>query len=255
MCQFCAQGSKKLQIKPESAVKAIKYAIKLGAHIIPMSWTIKPPKEATKKKLFTDTITSAMFNSKDTLMVCAASDQGKYPDRTYPHAVNSNISRIGAAAATGNLSDTVGDPQRLGFILPGQDVVIDNWYEDVEDEALANFEAHTGSSVATTLAVGLAALIVECVRLGMIHTNNSPQHQQQDPTLVITVDDLQQIRDHETMKTAMSAIGTDNNTDHLYLKVWEWFDAQKLKVARGRPGGELEFISRLARHFLRKGIT
>lgn len=253
--QFCAGGSTKLQIDPESAVQAIAHAVKLGAQIISMSWTIMPPEEPMRKKLFTDAITSAVFNSKDTLMFCAASDQGKYPDRTYPHAVKSNIFRIGAAAATGKISDKVGDQQSLSFILPGQDVVIDNWYNDVEDKTLAEFEAHTGSSVATALAAGLAALIIECVRLGVIHTNNSPQRQQQDPTLAITVGDLEQIRDHETMKTAMSSIGTDSNTDHLYLKVWELFDAGKLKAARRRPDGELEFISSLARHFLRKGIT
>lgn len=255
MCQFCARGSTKLQIDPESAVDAIARAIKLGVQIISMSWTIMPPEEPMRKKRFTDAITSAIFNSKDTLIFCAASDQGKYPDRTYPHAVKSNIFHIGAAAATGKISDRVGDPQSLSFILPGQDVVIDNWYNDVEDKTLAEFEAHKGSSVATALVAGLAALIIECVRLGVIHTNNSPQLQQQDPTLAITVSDLEQIRDHETMKTAMSSIGTDNNTDHLYLKAWELFDTGKLKAAKRRPDGELESISVLARHFLRNGIT
>lgn len=192
-------------------------------------------------------------------MFCAASDQGKFPDQTFPHAVNPNIFRIGAAAATGKIMDTVGDHQGLSFILPGHEVVVDSWYDDVEDEALDKFEAHSGSSVATALAAALAALVIECVRLGVIHTNDSPPEQQHDSTVAIRMNDLQQIRDQETMKKALSSIGTDNNTNHLYLKVWDLFEknADKLKAARlnREPGGQLEIISGLARHFLRKGIT
>ena len=60
--------------------QAIEYAAELGAHIISMSWTIKPPSEPTKTA-FDDAIHMAL-NQKGILMFCAASDQGQSADHT-----------------------------------------------------------------------------------------------------------------------------------------------------------------------------
>lgn len=191
-------------------------------------------------------------------MFCAASDQGNYVERTLPYTANSNIFRIGGAAATGKIMDVVGDQDHLNFLLPGHEVVIDDWYDDSRGgKNLNRFEPHSGSSVATALAAGLAALIMECVRLGMVHTNASPPAQQQDSTIAIKIADLQRIREHEAMNEALLSMCTDSNNKK-YLKVWDLFEknAEKLKKARlnGLPEEQMEIISGLARHFLRKAV-
>lgn len=191
-----------------------------------------------------------------TWMFCAASDQGKFADRTYPHRSNPSSFRIGAAAATGKILDTVGDPDDLSFIFPGHEVVVDNWYDDVKDTILKKFEAHTGSSVATALAAGLVALVMECVRLGVIHTNQNPG-KQQDATVAIRADDLVSVKDRDTMKSALMYIGTDINSRNLCLEVWKLFEDKAKKVGEARlkcdTEGQLKIIAGLARNFLRKG--
>lgn len=221
-----------------------------------MSWTVKPPDAEEQKAEFVSAIHAAVTNPKGILIFCAASDQGKFGDRTFPHAANPSSFRIGAAAATGKVLDTVGDKQTLSFILPGHEVVIDNWYDEVDKDTLKKFDAHSGSSVATALAAGLAALIIECVRLGVIHTDENPE-KQGDPNVAITLADLSRIRKYETMKEAMLSIGTDLNTGNQYLEVWRLFEAKTKKLNECRRNtdnlGQMEIIAGLARHFLKKG--
>ncbi|KAJ4244398.1 hypothetical protein NW762_014526 [Fusarium torreyae] len=248
---FAVENSHKLQINPDSAIKAIEYATERGAQIISMSWTIKPP-EGEKKKEFDDAVHNAL-NNKDILMFCAASDQGKSADLTYPHASNRSSFRIGAAKATGGMAETVGDAHQLDFIFPGHQVVVSG-SDDVYDTDLQKFEAHSGSSVATALAAGLSALIIECVRLGVFYTDKTKQG---DPTMAIRKDDLIKIRKRENMKAAMESIGTNRNTDGRYIEVWHKFDpaAEKLRQNDGSPIDQLEKIANLARHFLQKGLS
>lgn len=134
--------------------------------------------------------------------------------------------------------------------------MVGNWYDDVKDGSLKTFEAHTGSSVATALTPGLAALIMERVRLGVVHTNDTPG-KQQDATVAIRADDLVSIKDGDTMKWALLSVGTDINNRNLCLEVWRLFEdkAKKLEEARLNrdPEGQLEIIAGLARNFLRKG--
>ncbi|UKZ53163.1 hypothetical protein TrVGV298_006955 [Trichoderma virens] len=135
------------------------YATEQGAQIISMPWTIKPPTEQKKKDEFDDAIHNAL-NTKGLLMFCAASDQGSSADLMYPYGSNPNSFRISAAKATGSMLDTVGDAHELSFISPSNEVVIDHDYQDVQDKAFREFEALSGSSVATALATGLAALVM-----------------------------------------------------------------------------------------------
>ncbi|KAL6823277.1 intracellular serine protease [Trichoderma camerunense] len=248
---FATEGSTKLQINPDSAIQAINYAAEQGAQIISMSWTIKPPTEPTKKADFDHAINNAL-NIKGLLMFCAASDQGKSADLMYPHGSNPNSFRIGAAKATGSMLDTVGDAHELSFIFPGHEVVIDHNYQDVQDKTFQKFEAHSGSSVATALATGLAALVMECVRLGIMHTNETNQS---DHTVAITKDDLTKIRERQQMEHALTSIGTSHLTKNKYIEVWKTFSgaAEDLKNSEGDRIGQLGRIAGLARMFLRKG--
>ena len=213
-----------------------------------MSWTIKPP-EGDKKKQFDDAIHNAL-SSKGILMFCAASDQGKSADLTYPHGSNPTSFRIGAAKATGSMVDTVGDAHKLDFIFPGDQVIVS---DDAYDSGLQRLEAHSGSSVATALAAGLAALIIECVRLGVFYTNE----ENIDSGLAIRKDDLIKIRKRDNMESAMKSIGTSRNTDGKYIEVWRKFDraADNLRQNEGSRIGQLENIANLAKYFLQKGLN
>lgn len=214
-----------------------------------MSWTMKPPSEPTKTA-FDDAIHTAL-NQKGILLFCAASDQGQSADRTYPHKSNPNSFRIGAARSTGAVLDTVGDQQDLGFLFPGHEVVVDHAYEDVGDRDFGGYEAHSGSSVAAALAAGLAALVAECVRLGVLYTDRTKPH---DRSVAIGRDDLARIRGLEHMKYALQWIGTNGNTGNRYIEVWNTFSdiAVRLKNSQGAPDDQLEHIAALARQFLRK---
>jgi hypothetical protein len=65
----------------------------------------------------------------------------------------------------------VGEPGKLDFACPGHEVLTK---EPAAANGIVKFKAHTGSSVATALASGLAALILECVRLDCLYNLENP---------------------------------------------------------------------------------
>lgn len=128
-----------------------------------MSWTITPPTNETDEELedLKELESAIMEASKaNILMFCSASDEGAKQDDTYPSkALSGKIFKIGGADANGGLYDRVGDITAVNFILPGQLVAS----EELSDTAL-KVQYWNGSSIATALAAGLAALILYCAR-------------------------------------------------------------------------------------------
>ncbi|PVH79900.1 hypothetical protein DL98DRAFT_515795 [Cadophora sp. DSE1049] len=253
---FNPDGSSKLRIDASSAIQAIEHATELGAQIISMSWTVKPPektKTTDRKADFDNAIQTAA--NKGVLMFCSANDQGhSQEDFTYPHSSNTKLTfRVGAAKATGDIADFVGNYSKIDFAFPGHDVVLGS--NNLAAEEFHDFESHTGSSVATALASGLAALIFECVRLGVLHTNLD-QAGQADPTVAITKDDILKIRTRENMALAFGAISTGQQTYSKYVEVRDTFRrvAELLKNEEGNTTSQLEVIAGLARILLRKGV-
>ncbi|TLS24928.1 hypothetical protein PpBr36_08863, partial [Pyricularia pennisetigena] len=240
-------NSGKIQIDSQSAVQAIRHATEIGAQVICMSWTTKPPEDAVEKTAFDDAIRFA--HSKDVLMFCAASDQGSFPEFTYPHASNPNYTfRIGAARATGKTADFVGGGQDLSFVFPGHDVVMKPLYSDVgTDNGFDAFASHTGSSVATALATGLAALVYECVRLAVIYAIETKQ-----TIAAVRRDDLTMIRSKQRMEDSLQSIGFNLQTGNKYLLVWNRFEkpARQLRDSEGVNERQMEIVANLARSFL-----
>lgn len=230
-------------------VQAIEYAAEHGAQIISMSWATKPPVSQDDKIAFDNAIRKA--HSKNILMFCSAIDQGKFEDFTYPHASNPNYTfKIGAAKATGWVPDFVND-RDLDFVFPGHDVVLSTPYEDILDKHFKNFDSHTGSSVATALASGLAALVLECVRLGYISSLKSSKQRGRG---AIQRGDMDRIRNREALKYAFSSICAGRLADNKYIEVWATFTefGKDLKREEGSTENQLDVITRLARLFLRK---
>jgi hypothetical protein len=218
-----------------------------------MSWTVKEPEKtetSDEKGDFDRAIQAAA--RKDTLMFCSARDEGhSQPDFSYPHNSNPKLTfSVGAANDSAEIASFVGDKSKIDFAFPGQDITMSS--NDPAGEAFRDFESHTGSSVATALASGLAALIFECVRLGVLYTNLA----QPDPIYTITRDDVMKIRKREHMFNALRSISPSEQTNREYVEVRHTFKgaAQRLKNEQGNLLTQLEVVAGLAHHLLKKGV-
>lgn len=216
-----------------------------------MSWEIEPPECQEYKDAFDNAIRKA--HHRDILMFCSASDQGYFENSTYPHASDpSYIFKIGAATATGSVLDFVND-RNLDFIFPGQDVVLGSPDGNVSDKPLEGLVSHTGSSVATALASGLAALVLECVRLGYyIGTQMTSRPRGRG---IIQREDMFKIMRRDTLEHAFLSMCVGSQADsNRYVDVRATFSefTEKLKRNEGASEAQLDVIADLARLFLRK---
>ncbi|KAJ3940924.1 uncharacterized protein N0V96_008798 [Colletotrichum fioriniae] len=164
--------------------------------IISMSWTIRNGNnkipEATLMEL--RNVVSACEGTgsqrrRIPIMFCAASDDGiqgrsQHGNREeFPREINNvKVLCIGVADPHGQVWPEVTDQNGLNYLFPGVDIK-DVFEDDSRDsdtisEALdsqisdlVTRNERTGSSVATALAAGLAALIIHCTKLGHYYTN------------------------------------------------------------------------------------
>lgn len=171
--------------------QAIREAIKDGVDIISMSWTIKHKRGGKGSKQMEkdfqdlrDVLRSTVgegFGQKDNprpLMFCAASDDGmsNTPGEEYPSAAEGEIFRIGAAEETGQSWPNVSDQKTVHFFMPGVDFnlpensVLDGLRTSNNSTKPQDSIERSGSSIATALAAGLAALLIHCTKLGAYHT-------------------------------------------------------------------------------------
>lgn len=96
------------------------------------------------------------------LMFAAVDDQGfNKSSLSYPGAFTGVI-RIGAAKQSGHASDTEGD--KSNFVFPGASIQIKSLHSP-SGESHSISETASGSSFATAVASGFAALILFCVEI------------------------------------------------------------------------------------------
>ncbi|KAH0545484.1 hypothetical protein FGG08_000485 [Glutinoglossum americanum] len=192
------------QITADSAAKAINWAIKQNVHIISMSWTVQQTgdNQASIKKL-ENAIGQAV--EADILLFCSANDLGNQKDKPYPASCDSRrIFRIGAATLTGDKWKRVGD-EDADFVFPGEKILVQPQHYPLAQKC----KTLSGSSIATAIAAGLAALI-----LYMVEVDNHRN--------------LRAMTNYERMKAAFSAPGTAGRIP--YILVWDLF---KTKVQMG----------------------
>lgn len=205
-----------------------------------MSWTTQEPENREDKKRFDDAIRRAVDSG--ILLFCSAGDKGAHKDSDYPVASNpTKIFRIGAAKPNGNAWDWVGDINNLDFIIPGYRVFD-------RDDPLQNVQSQTGSSVATALGAGLAALIICCVQLAAMHTQ---MFQTTDTVTAVTTQHLVEVKKHEKMKAALESIGTSRESQDKFIEVWRVFD-KDIKLSDKRKG--LGIVAAMARDLVRAGV-
>jgi len=227
----------KRQITAKSAAKAVRAAIDKGVHIISMSWSIEPT--ANDIRELGDAIVLAA--KEGILMFCAATDEGAYRDRTYPAASSTKeLFKIGAAEASGIALKWLGDRRAVDFIFPGHNVVLERPGGVPSDK----YNSLTGSSVATALASGLAALILYCVQAAALHLGAQPTRAKDE---VVTMDVFRALKKHDGMKMAFLEIGTTEESEKKYIAVWERFKKPVKAEKNTAPDRLIDLIVALAR--------
>jgi hypothetical protein len=179
-----------------------------------MSWTITPPTNPNKSQVEDiKELEKAIMEAaqEGILMFCSASDEGAKQDSTFPSKATNKIFKIGGADANGGLYKPVGDINSVDFILPGQ--LVEG--EGLSEGAINKVEFWSGSSVATALAAGLAALILYCAQIRILRANGAAKDKAKR--------DFNSLKQYEKMMKAFKNIGTTNASNGRYLTVWEVF--------------------------------
>ncbi|KAL7800594.1 hypothetical protein V8C43DRAFT_274335 [Trichoderma afarasin] len=238
----------------KSTAEAINHCISQGYRIISMSWTIKSTVENGHDETDQDIkdLQNAIKNaiSKGALLFCAAPDEGNKSDATfrqyYPVGYSScshQMFKIGAAASTNKAWEKTGRVSQLDFLLPGHEV------EPRMGDRIEIKESglQTGSSIATALAAGLAALVIYCVQLAAIESyqlelsdksHQTTKTQDNDTRQLpinrpITIEDLQSIQTFDSMSHAFRGIHRSNSVNQVddnYLDVERLFSPLCVKL-------------------------
>ncbi|KAK7409057.1 hypothetical protein QQX98_008761 [Neonectria punicea] len=198
------EGGRQITARSAAQLQAIHAAVRKKVHIISMSWTIDPPEDENERRFLDSAILEAA--NADILMFCSASDKGAKQRATYPAKATGKIFTIGAATASGTADQWVGNLSNISFTFPGSQVPLD------DDTALKGV---TGSSVATALAAGLAALILYCVQVRLVLATDQEKHK--------TRRDFQALRKYDQMIRAFKDIGTTEASNYKFIEVWEVF--------------------------------
>jgi hypothetical protein len=228
-------------IDVKSAIKAIDAAVERKVDIISMSWTVTAPTGDLKRE-FDKALNRAIEN--EVLMFCSCKDSGYVNDSYYPAGFNPDeFIKVGAASPSGQPFDMAGSLNRLDFIFPGVEVA----HHHLESspavvKIMSETTSETGSSVATALGAGLAALIMYCAQIGLIHG-----------TVGLSEADVQRLHQRKVMVEAIGRLGRGSaETDGKFIEVWQQLDEPAKKLAGGTDNDKREIIAQLARDLVRK---
>ena len=200
--------------------QAIDDAVKKGVNIISMSWTVEPPKEgSTLRKKFDNALAAA--EGRHILMFCSSSDAGNYNEEHYPTTYNDKIFfKIGAAKADGNPYEWVGPAAKLDYLFPGVEVV----QRHSKQKAIINiddWQVHTGSSISTALAAGLAALVISMAQIGVRYWDERGGPKDD---LALKRADVEALQVRDNMKNAFNRCDALNQGGYTFLQIWKQLD-------------------------------
>ncbi|KAK4458238.1 intracellular serine protease [Cladorrhinum samala] len=209
------------QINARSAAQAIMVAVRRGVDIISMSWTLDPPDDEDVKAELEKAIQEA--DKANILMFCSASDQGAKTSDTYPSKATQRIFTIGAAGPSGETVSFVGNPEKVDFTFPGDRVeVMDGGTSRPVSSSAAGEDSMirkpvSGSSVATALAAGFAALVLYCVQIRLLRVQSEKDKAQ-------VRRNFSALKSYEQMKKAFQkTIGTSPESKYKFIMVWDLF--------------------------------
>lgn len=195
-----------------------------------MSWTIKKNDSDNSEKGIErlKNVLSTCEAKGKSLLFCSAPDIGQpsAADDYYPFGCTEVAKKfkIGAATADGSVYPWAG--KEIDYILPGENVVLRQ--EDQKYHRSVQNCPKSGSSVATALATGLAALIIHCVRLGAIYNTSKEINKEinEDVTEDVNKDNnskvikgrvstqtLRVVKTFDVMKSAFDLIKSSGTSD------------------------------------------
>ncbi|KAH7310654.1 hypothetical protein B0I35DRAFT_357913 [Stachybotrys elegans] len=217
-------------IDPISAALAIEAALEKKATIISMSWTIPEPPEGSEEKKLLDSVLERACSQK-VLMFCSSSDQIS-ATKHYPSAYKrQRFFLIGAAHDDGTAFGHAGKDN--DFIFPGVNVNTSGGSSlaiNLADKTSSTKES-TGSSIATALAAGLAALITYCFKASAVAIVTTRLQQGKDyaaGTELVRPEHVDKIVEHEVLKTAFAKIGEVEAG--AFIPVWKRFSGVTLQL-------------------------
>jgi hypothetical protein len=250
---FDTANGKNRNIDAKYAAQAIQAALDRKATIISMSWTLPfdPGQgvDSGPQKRLRSVLEQAV--KEKVLMFCSTPDKGKFLTTDYPSGPWRNdkkFFRIGAANADGTVFQWTPE-DAITYVLPGVDVVKEqaassssrfdvSHYTHEEQlreptKRLISFKYETGSSVATALAAGLAAMIIYCIKATILIRKTSNQSKSEIPIPDDGADRIAEDPIH--MMNAFAALG--NVTSNGFIQVWDQLDgvADALRVLRSVP--------------------
>ncbi|KDN69818.1 putative conserved hypothetical protein [Colletotrichum sublineola] len=224
-------------INVASAAHAIRAAVNRGAKIISMSWSINRPSDELGE-IFEKALEYAL--KKNVLMFCSSRDSGHDGSITYYPAAyrRDSVIKMGAAQPTGLPYEWAGQLANLDFILPGVEVVPPSTFRNVEAMG-----PETGSSVATALGAGLAALIIYCAKMNKMFGSGGNR---------ISDNDINRLQKAEFMIQTIQKFGmsTSEGTKNKFVEVWKKLDDKTKKLVGATRSEEREIVAQLARDLI-----
>lgn len=192
------------------------------------------------------------------LMFCSAPDEGKFSEDDYPSGPwRDRFFRIGAANSDGTVYGWTPE-DGITYVLPGVDVIKEHAAnssfdaESIQSTPNRLVEFHeTGSSVATALAAGLAAMIIYCVKasvLTVLTANNNSR-----PLLGTFPENAAKVMAQpDEMKRAFASLG--KVTPNKFIQVWDELDkiSEQLETLR-TPTSTVEMKDKSVEAFVEFG--
>jgi hypothetical protein len=237
--------------------EAIRDAVNREVDIISMSWSVtgdpKSMNEADQqgferlKSVMIDAMGSPKGSPKGTkrapLLFCAAADDGVDGDKDkyeLPSKMQwTDLFRIGAATNALQTWVKVTKPSERDFFFPGVDVPhLQHNFQYAYDSLDADPYSNSGSSIACALAAGQAALILHCVKLSIYYTKKM-EKQKTTAHEEITEEDLKNMKQFESMRSAFEIVCTENMSQHKVSYPAQRFERASDQMRKLEDSGKL----------------
>ncbi|KAL6859365.1 hypothetical protein J3F83DRAFT_749926 [Trichoderma novae-zelandiae] len=228
----------------KSAADALELAIDPHRKfdIISMSWTVTKSLTNAKDVGRLDKALKKATAENRMLLFCASPDSGEMTkaqaEMYYPFGCDGGIGLFKMAAATVDGIRVSMAGSRFDYSLPGHEVedrsqgAGDGAREALQKSWWASEAEHsglkTGSSIATALGAGLAALIIHCVRLSVAYTHRAHHSAGTSTNSDINTDmlgrnALELIKQPAQMRRVFDRMVNSGSSGDRYIEVWEFF--------------------------------
>ncbi|KAK1147922.1 hypothetical protein N8T08_000438 [Aspergillus melleus] len=236
-------------ISARGAAMAIRSAIGRKVDIISLSWTIlakgrtsRPHADGPQRPVNKDIeeLGKAIDEAVKAriLIFCSASDDietSALDTLPYQQAPD-YIFRIGAASRHGQRDPSSEDAQRINFYFPGNMVE-----EAVDPTTSTQARLHTGASVSTALATGLASLIIYCAVIVRNH------HESEGLVSSEFARKADGLKERDQLDAAFKSITFPGWQDAKFLPIWDFFRSTSSRINTESGKAKFKALSELVR--------